>query len=238
MNDAQIVDLLNYLYRPTDEYYANSLYTLKKVSMKEIFGVVWKYTNKFDEKSLLSFTTWCNKHKLDFLSVEPECKALKGQNQKIRFRHLNVLDEKYHDNVASNIENILPQHKAQIRSLKEDGLSIVGYCRKSDLAKQDNLISLLQRMVDNHYQRSLVDKVFVSPCSNASSPFSERDLSDQFEVFNQLKNVHGNTKDMLNYVENNDNICLISLDFAGLSTNMADLKEFVRNNKSIKKNNH
>ncbi|KAG0756018.1 hypothetical protein G6F16_003063 [Rhizopus arrhizus] len=169
--------------------------------MKEIFGVVWKYTNKFDEKSLLSFTTWCNKHKLDFLSVEPECKALKGQNQKIRFRHLNVLDEKYHDNVASNIENILPQHKAQIRSLKEDGLSIVGYCRKSDLAKQDNLISLLQRMVDNHYQRSLVDKVFVSPCSNASSPFSERDLSDQFEVFNQLKNVHGNTKDMLNYVE-------------------------------------
>lgn len=101
------------------------------------------------------------------------------------------------DNVASNIENILPQHKAQIRSLKEDGLSIVGYCRKSDLAKQDNLISLLQRMVDNHYQRSLVDKVFVSPCSNASSPFSERDLSDQFEVFNQLKNVHGNTKGKL-----------------------------------------
>ena len=47
---------------------------------------------------LLSFTTWCNKHKLDFLSVEPECKALKGQNQKIRFRHLNVLDEKYHGN--------------------------------------------------------------------------------------------------------------------------------------------
>ncbi|KAG0742332.1 hypothetical protein G6F57_007236 [Rhizopus arrhizus] len=78
-------------------------------------------------------------------------------------------------------------HKAQISSLKEGGLSVVGYCRKSDLAKQDNFINLLQRMADNHYQRLLVDKVFVSPCSNASSPFSERDLPDQYEVFSQLK---------------------------------------------------
>lgn len=101
------------------------------------------------------------------------------------------------DNVASNIQTILPQHKAQISNLKEDGLSIVGYCRKSNLDKQDNVINLLQHMVDNHYQRSLVDKVFVSPCSNASSPFSERDLSDQYEVFSQLKNVHGNTKGKL-----------------------------------------
>lgn len=79
-----------------------------------------------------------------------------------------------------------------------NSLSVVGYCRKSDLAKQDkNFINLLQRIVDNHYQRSLVDRVFVSPCSNASSPFSERDLSDQYEVFSQLKNVHGNTKGKL-----------------------------------------
>ncbi|ORE04237.1 hypothetical protein BCV72DRAFT_337436 [Rhizopus microsporus var. microsporus] len=82
--------------------------------------------------------------------------------------------------------------------------------------------------VDNHYQCSLVDTVPVSPCSNASSSFSERDLSDQYEVFSQLKNVHGNTKDMLNYVANNNNIYIVSLDFAGLSTNVSDLKEFVR----------
>jgi hypothetical protein len=80
VNDAQRVDFLNYFYRPTDEYYANYLYSLKRVSMKEIFGVVRKYTNKLDEKTLLSFTTWCNKHKLDFLSVEPDRKVLKGQS--------------------------------------------------------------------------------------------------------------------------------------------------------------
>ncbi|CAO3677780.1 unnamed protein product [Rhizopus stolonifer] len=110
---------------------------------------------------------------------------------------LSVLNTKYHDNVANHIQNILPQHKAQISNLKEDGLNIVGYCRKSGLNKQGNIINLLQRMVDNHYQRSLVDKVFVSPCSNASSSFPERDLSDQSEVFSQLKSVHGNTKGKL-----------------------------------------
>ncbi|KAI8080850.1 uncharacterized protein B0P05DRAFT_468923, partial [Gilbertella persicaria] len=123
--------------------------------------------------------------------------------------------------------NILPHHRAQIRNLK-DGMSIVGYCCKSDLGKQGNVINLLQRMVDNHYQRSLVDKVFVSPCSNASSLFSERDLSDQYEVFDQLKSVYGSTKDMLNYIANNDDICIVSFDFAGPSTNVSDLKEFVR----------
>lgn len=101
------------------------------------------------------------------------------------------------DNIASNIANILPQHQAQISSLKKDGLTVVGYCHKSDLAKEGNFINLLQRMVDNHYQRSLVDRVFVSPCSNAQSPFSERDLSDQNEVLSQLENVHGNTKGKL-----------------------------------------
>ncbi|KAG1167377.1 hypothetical protein G6F36_012568 [Rhizopus arrhizus] len=138
-------------------------------------------------------------------------------------------------NIASNIQSILPQHKAQINNLKEDGLSIVGYCRKSDLDKQDNIVNLLQRMVDNHYQRSLVDKVFVSPCSNASSPFSERDLSDQCEVFSHLKSVHGDTQDMLKYISNDDNICIVSFDFAGLSTNISDLKEFVRNHENLRK---
>lgn len=98
MNDAQIVDFLNYIYRPTGEYYASSLYSLKRVSMREIFSAVCKYTNKFDEKTLHSYTTWCNKHKLDFLLAEPECKVLKGQYQKIRFRRLNILDGKYHGN--------------------------------------------------------------------------------------------------------------------------------------------
>lgn len=49
-------------------------------------------------------------------------------------------------------------------------------------------------MVDNLYERSLVDRVFVSPCSKVSSPLSARDLTEQDEILGQLKNIHGNTK--------------------------------------------
>ncbi|KAI9267285.1 hypothetical protein EDC94DRAFT_633993 [Helicostylum pulchrum] len=258
------VDFINSVYRPSDEYYSGSLYSLKSVSIKEVFGAIWKYINRFDEKSLHYFTICAlprsvqykkssrgdtaifiliqYKNKVDLLSVEPKRKVLKGEKQKLRSYLLSALDTKsmvmmkwYINNVASNIQNILPQHKAQISNLKENGLNIVGYCRKSDLDKQDNIVNLLQRMVDSHYQRSLVDKVFMSPCSNASSPFSERDLSDQCEVFSQLKSLHGDTQVMLNYIANNDNICIVSFDLAGLPTNISDLKEFVRNHKSIKK---
>ncbi|KAI9267235.1 hypothetical protein EDC94DRAFT_602700 [Helicostylum pulchrum] len=52
-------------------------------------------------------------------------------------------------------------------------------------------------MVNNHYERSLVNKVFVSSCSNASFPFSERDVSNECEVLNQLTSVHGDTKGKL-----------------------------------------
>lgn len=90
------------------------------------------------------------------------------------------------DNVASNIQNILPQHKAQIGNLKQDGLGIVGYCRKSNLEKPGNLINLLQCMVNDHYQRSL-----------AGTPLAERDLSDQYKVLSKLDCVHGSLKGRL-----------------------------------------
>lgn len=98
VNDAQIVDFINSVYRPSDEYYSDSLYSLKTVSMKEIFGTIWKYTNRFDDKTLLSFNNWCNKNKVDLLSVEPKRKVLKTEARKIRIYLLSVLDTKYHGN--------------------------------------------------------------------------------------------------------------------------------------------
>ncbi|KAL7322292.1 hypothetical protein PS15p_211931 [Mucor circinelloides] len=78
-------------------------------------------------------------------------------------------------------------------------------------------------MVDSRYQHSFVEKALVPSCSNASSPFCERDLSDQHKVLSQLKSVHGNTKDMLDYIANRGNICIVSFDFAGLSTSVWNL---------------
>ncbi|KAI8980909.1 hypothetical protein BDB01DRAFT_190516 [Pilobolus umbonatus] len=159
--------------------YLALLYSLDSVSMKEVFGAMWKYTIRLDEKSLHSLPSGATK--IGFRRTQR--KTLRGETQKLRLYLLSGLDTRYHDNAARNIQIVLPQHRARISNLKEDGLSIVGYCRKSDLGKQANSVHLLQRMVNNHCQHSLIDKVFVFPCSNASSPFSKRDLSDQCEVF-------------------------------------------------------
>jgi hypothetical protein len=54
---------------------------------------------------------------------------------------------------------------------------IIGYVRKSPSdVDPETRLKLLQKMVDNLLDRSLVDKVYVSVSSLASSPFNERDL--------------------------------------------------------------
>lgn len=88
---------------------------------------------------------------------------------------------------------------------KKDGYEVIGYVRKSpsdvDLETRRNL---LQKMVDNLLDRSLVDKVYVSVSSLASSPLKERDLDENDDVIKKLKNVDGNTQDMLEYVQSVD----------------------------------
>ncbi|KAI9243271.1 hypothetical protein BY458DRAFT_448397, partial [Sporodiniella umbellata] len=129
-------------------------------------------------------------------------------------------------NVARNIQKALPQHQAQISSLKEGGINTTGCCHKSDLEEQDNSINPLQRMVNNHYQRSLVDKVFVSPYPFSHFKSAYGDTQDKLI----LATVQFHFKlcisiDILKYISNSDNICI---DFAGLSTNVSGLKGFVR----------
>lgn len=82
-----------------------------------------------------------------------------------------------------------------MKKLKNEGFYIIGYCRKSDLKKEEkNLENLLQQMVENLYERSLVDSVFVSPCCNANVPFSKRDLDGKTMIFSALQNIHGDSK--------------------------------------------
>lgn len=74
--------------------------------------------------------------------------------------------------------------------LKEQGFTIVGYCRKStQKRKSKNLVNLLQTMVVNLYERSLADFMFVSPMDNANTPFSLRDIDCDMSVIRQLKNI-------------------------------------------------
>lgn len=70
----------------------------------------------------------------------------------------------------------------------------MGYARKSIGNEDEDIrIRLLQNMVDRLMERSLVSKVFVSPCSSVSEPISKRDMNEH-TITKQLKNVDGNTQ--------------------------------------------
>ncbi|KAI8096325.1 uncharacterized protein BX664DRAFT_258100, partial [Halteromyces radiatus] len=102
------------------------------------------------------------------------------------------------------------------------------YARKSpDGSDPATRLQHLQQMVNNLRERSLVDKTYVSISSLASSPFNERDLNvvDDME---KLEHVTGNTQDMLEYIQAVDhNVCLVSIDFAGLSSRSHIVKDFL-----------
>ncbi|ORE02475.1 hypothetical protein BCV72DRAFT_215191, partial [Rhizopus microsporus var. microsporus] len=115
--------------------------------------------------------------------------------------------------VVDNIVSTTPRHHTYIKQLKDDGYEIIGYCRKSKKAC-DNRALLLERMINILYQRSLVQKVFVSPSSSVKQALSKRDLFDQ---------------DFLTYVkEKKTKICIVAIDYAGFTTNMSDLKNLLR----------
>ncbi|KAG1453956.1 hypothetical protein G6F46_004267 [Rhizopus delemar] len=199
-NDAQIVDFINYVYRPEIESSPDSLYKLNYVYDKEILGIVWTFTKKFDKTTPLAFTQWLNRQNVDFLSNEPERKTVKGntESKKIRRRHLNVLDNSYYVDLAKNIIDVIPRHHAYINQLKKDGYHIIGYYRKS---KSPN-------------------KVFVSPYSNV-----KQDLNDKDTLLSELDQVNGDTEA---FIQNNDKVCVVALDYAGFTTNMSDLKSILR----------
>ncbi|KAI9018736.1 hypothetical protein CLU79DRAFT_705389, partial [Phycomyces nitens] len=105
----------------------------------------------------------------------------------------------------------------------------------SDLNRETRK-KLLQKMVDNLQDRSLVDRVFVSLSSSASCPFSKRDLHRDDKIIKTMKNVTGNTSDMLEYFQSVDhNICLVSIDFAGLSSRPHLVKDLLEEYPAIKK---
>lgn len=145
----------------------------------------------------------------------------------MRIKNKKIADFCFIVSVAENVLNILPSHNSKINDMKKDGYQIIGYCRKS-VAGTKNRASCLQRMINILYKRSLVDKVFVSSRSSTKQPFLKRDFEDEDDILSKLNDVHGNTKDFLEFLENNTKICVIAIDYAGLTTNITDLKKLLR----------
>ncbi|ORX62844.1 hypothetical protein DM01DRAFT_267048, partial [Hesseltinella vesiculosa] len=109
------------------------------------------------------------------------------------------------------------------------------YARKSTTEDDSQTrIRLLQSMVDNLICRSLCTRVYVSPSFRASEPFHERDLNTEFVIYDKLNSVKGNTQDLLEYLQSSKrSICLIAIDFAGLSSGSPHVKKLLEENPSI-----
>ncbi|KAI8094473.1 hypothetical protein BDF21DRAFT_476380, partial [Thamnidium elegans] len=157
-NEAQIVEFINYAYRPKPEHVTDSPFKLTNVSDKTVLGVLCKYTERFNKTTALGFNQWLKKQSIDFLIQKPVRKVLKiqgSETEKLRIRILSVLDSQFHDEVADNIVSTIPRHHAYIKQLENDGYEVIGYCRKSK-KESDNRALLLQRMINMLYKRSLL----------------------------------------------------------------------------------
>ncbi|KAI7850771.1 hypothetical protein BDC45DRAFT_591297 [Circinella umbellata] len=90
-------------------------------------------------------------------------------------------------------------------------------------------------MVTKLQTTSMVDKIYMSPSSPADKPIRERDLQINFDI-SEFEGVHGTTqgKPPLVVVVWGNDVSLVALDFAGLTTNVEDLKEFLSTLPNIK----
>ncbi|KAL0135030.1 hypothetical protein V8B55DRAFT_1556653, partial [Mucor lusitanicus] len=61
-----------------------------------------------------------------------------------------------------------------------------------------------------------------------AEPFAKRDADGDTIVFLELKDIiHGDSRDMLNFILDKPNICVVCLDYAGLTTNILDLQDII-----------
>lgn len=100
--------------------------------------------------------------------------------------HLSVLT-RFSDDIAKKVLDFLPHYQMFVQDLKKEGYSIVGYARKSRKDESDeSRTRLLQQMAKRLKQRSLVDKIFVSPRANANEFMAERDLIKNQDLLRKL----------------------------------------------------
>ncbi|KAI9299752.1 hypothetical protein BJ944DRAFT_235425 [Cunninghamella echinulata] len=235
-SEVQLIQFLNEVFIPTNPF-NDIVYEHKKVTINDIFSIALRYTNILDNKSTLSFAKWSSRKEILFSKVEAVRKTQKDSSgHKVRFRDLYIMKEVYRDNVASAIIDYLPNYTKYVKTLISEGYQLVGYARKSPGTEDDTTrAKLLQRMVNNLKERSYAEKVFISTKSLSNEAITSRDMNSNDSIINMLDKVDGNTQEMLSVISELDKVCLIVLDYSGLSTNCLDIKHFIRNNVNIKK---
>ncbi|RCH80362.1 hypothetical protein CU098_005056 [Rhizopus stolonifer] len=229
VTEAQVKQFINEIYCPFQPK-NQEIYSKEMISTKDIYEIVKTYTTIFHEKTCQSFAVWCRNNKLNFL----QAKERKAQTIT---RELYIMENIFYDDLVSSICTYLPRYQESLKNLKKNGFEIIGYARKSPTNEDvDNRTRLMKSMITNLKERSLATKIFVSPCSWASSPLQSRDLqSNSQDILNNLS-VDGNTQDLLTYLKGIDHdVCLVTIDFAGITTRSQDIVNLVEANPSLKK---
>lgn len=154
--------------------------------------------------------------------------------------------------VMKSITEHLLKYQIELQQLKNAGMEVVGYVRKSKSTKAEkpgDRVRLLQQMVERLKERSHCDKVFVSPFCSSHDILSSRDLPRPVDILQNLKNVSGTMQGRRNRRKEKKSanplcrcdqdlfafltiaerdVCLVALDFAGLTTNNNDLHDFIK----------
>ncbi|ORX47979.1 hypothetical protein DM01DRAFT_1133978 [Hesseltinella vesiculosa] len=102
----------------------------------------------------------------------------------------------------------------------------VGYARKSPdstikVSQRKLLVELMARKLRD---KLLCSKVYASYRSRADCPFIDRDSGKMPE----MRGVDGDTNDFINFLTKaNQNMRIVAIDFAGLSTNLRDIEHLL-----------
>lgn len=123
---------------------------------------------------------------------------------------------------------VLGKHLGNMNQQKEEGYEVIGYARKSSgTEERKRRYKNLQRMTKLLMSHSKCDQIFVPDSSNSSSSLNSRDHNSDFP---------GNTVDMLAYISTvRHDLCLVVLDYAGLYSRGALVKDFLEQHPSIEK---
>ncbi|KAI8066485.1 hypothetical protein BC940DRAFT_347512 [Gongronella butleri] len=218
----EVKAFVNMVYLPFDELLEDELYEEMRVTTGWIHESVALVSTGFASTTKSSFASMMGRLPAAYLTAaEPRSK-----NAPVRY-HLSVLRTKYHACIIDRITKLDKHYQDHISDKKDEGYEIVGYCRKS----VDKTITyadrrrLLERMVEKLKSRSMASKVFVSFESQAHTELASRDKNARSSR-NQLGD--GDTQSMLTALKDSTNpIILVILDYAGLTTNTPDLKNFL-----------
>ncbi|KAK4509348.1 formin-binding protein [Mucor velutinosus] len=205
------------------------MYEEKSVTINNILSKVWSHSSLFaDKKSPASFNKWCSTRNIKFLEQQSKRKK-NDMDERVSVRSLYVMMDKHI--TINDIADCLPKYQEYIQQLKDQGYTMVGYCRKSKQTREDSndRQRLLQKQVERLKARSLVDKVFVSVYCKSSDPIANRDLKSSSHILNGLTGVDGDMQDLLKVISTTQKVCLVTtLDTAGLTTSKDDLLSFLR----------